>query len=149
PHDPVNDDSRGVFGYPPAFFASAGDFASATSIKLTPGQTFQASVTPVRRQYFSVKVKVLNAPAENAGGLQIRVAPLGHPGPGYSLGYNPNDGLIQGSLPEGSYSLLVASMGGNVLSGETNLTVSPGPPVLQTLTLAPASPLLVRIRNEY
>jgi len=34
-----------LYGYPPVYYASASDFAAASTIQLTAGQTFQADMS--------------------------------------------------------------------------------------------------------
>jgi len=44
---------------------------------------FVASISPVRRDYYAVKIKLANAAAQLP--IDIQVWPQGHPGPGYAL----------------------------------------------------------------
>jgi len=38
-------------------------------------------------------------------------------------GYNPGDGLIEGSLPDGTYTVQVTTYGPNAMAGMLNITV--------------------------
>jgi hypothetical protein len=59
--DPVTSNPRGqLFGYPPVYYPGASDFAKAAVIRLSAGETFQASLSPVRREYYPVKVGIAN-----------------------------------------------------------------------------------------
>ena len=44
-------------------------------------------------------------------GFQIEVWPQGHPGPGYSLGYNQDEQSIVGMLPDGNYTIHAKAFG--------------------------------------
>jgi hypothetical protein len=85
-NDPVTATPGGqLYGFPPVYYASAADFASASTIPLAAGQTFHADLSLVRQPYYPVKIPVAN---EDGGvyGLSVTVSPLGQRGPGYSLG---------------------------------------------------------------
>jgi hypothetical protein len=144
--DPETLDPQGqLLGYPPVYYPSAADFASAEGIRLIAGATFQADVSPVRREYFPVKVGVARA----EGGMQIEVWPVGHPGPGYALGYNATDGVLQGSLPGGVYTISAASYGPTRMSGVLNLTVNGGTATGSTLLLVPNPSVTATVREEF
>jgi hypothetical protein len=136
-----------LFGYPPVFFPGVSDFAAAGAIQLAAGATFQANVSPARRQYYPVKIPVAN-PA--LGQLtNIRVYPLGHPGPGYSLGYDSAEQLIQGSLPDGSYTLQAETQGQPGSAGILNFSVRGAPLDGPAFNLIPNASLLVNVREEF
>jgi hypothetical protein len=146
--DPLTFNPRGqLFGYPPAYYPAASDFATAAVIGLSPGETFQAKVSPSRREYYPVKLGVTNAPA----GLQvgIQVWPQGHVGPGYSLGYNVGDELIEGLLPDGTYTVQVATYGPNAMTGMLSITVSGAAISGPAVTLLPNSAFIVSVREEF
>ena len=145
--DPLTFDPRGtLFGYPPVYYPAAADFESAAVIQLKAGQTFSATLTPAKRQYYPVKLSVVNAAA--GMGVSISVEPQGHPGPGYSLGYNANASAISGSLPDGNYSVEVTQYGQNGSSGRLNFSVNGAPLQGPTLMLAPNNSIEVRLDDE-
>ena len=112
-----------LYGFPPVYYPSATDFASASTIQLTAGQTFQADLTLVRQPYYPVKIPVSNI-AEN-GGLNITVSRQGLRGPGYSLGFNRRSGTIEGQLPNEKYLIEAAANGpDSSTSGSVNITVA-------------------------
>jgi hypothetical protein len=112
-----------VYGFPPVYYPSATDFASASTIQLTAGQTLQADLTLVRQPYYPVKIPVANMGQE--GGLSITVSPQGLHGPGYSLGFNRRSGTIEGQLPNGKYLIEAATNGqDSSASGSVNITVA-------------------------
>ena len=114
-----------MYGFPPVFFPNGRDFAAAASIRLAAGATFQANLKLARREYYPVKIAVANAPA--GGYVSVEVFPAGHPGPGYALSYAPGEQEVRGFLPDGGYTLKLASQGEAGLSGSMNFTVRGGP----------------------
>ena len=135
-----------LFGYSPIFYPGTSDFSSASPIRLAVGATFQANISLVRREFHSVKIPVPNAPV--GGQMDIRVYPLGHPGPGYSLGYNSAEQLIQGMLPDGNYSILAGAAGQPGSTGILDFSVRGGPFQGPPLNLIPNTSLLVNVREE-
>ena len=135
------------FGYVPVFYPSAPDFSAARPIQLAAGATFQANVTPVRREYYSVKIPVGNEPAGQP--ISIHVYPLAHPGPGYSLGYNFTEELIEGMLPEGNYTLEADARGQPGSTGILNFSVAGAPYEGTPLSLIPNTSLTVKVTEEF
>jgi hypothetical protein len=146
--DPLTSNPRGQrYGYPPVYYPEAADFATAAVIRLSTGETFQASLSPSKREYYPVKVGLANN--EPGQSPQIEVWPQGNEGPGYSLGYDLRDGSIQGSLPHGTYTVHVATYGPNAMSGTSNITVAGGAVSQQVVTLSPSTSILVSVREEF
>src|SRR5229473_411673 len=146
--DPLTFNPRGqLFGYPPVYYPAAPDFATAAVIRLSPGETFQANVSPAKREYYPVKLGVTNAPAGLQVGIQIW--PQGRAGPGYSLGYNTGDGLIEGSLPDGAYTVQVTTYGPNAMAGMLNITVRGAALSGPAVTLLPNSSITVSVKEEF
>jgi hypothetical protein len=136
-----------LLGYPPVFYPGAPDFSAASPIELAAGTTFQANFSPTAREYYPVKISVGNAAAGQS--MNIIVYPLGHPGPGYSLGYNPAEQLIQGTLPDGNYTLQLNSQGQPGASGILNFSVRGAPLEGPTVNLIPNASLTVNVREEF
>ena len=135
------------FGYPPVFFPAAVDFASASPIDLAEGTTYQANLSPVRHGYYPVKIPIANGTA--AQPISVRVYPVGHAGPGYSLGYNSGEQLIQGMLPDGNYTLEALSQGQPGSTGFLNFSVGPGSSEGPVLNLVPNTALAVTVKEEF
>lgn len=136
-----------VFGYPPVYYPAAADFIGAAVIQLAAGETFQASLSPVKREYYPVKIGVTNG----AVGVQLEVEVWrqGHEGPGYSLGYNFRDGTIAGSLPNGNYTVQVVSRGTNSSMGIANISVNGGPLSGVMMTLVPSVAIILRVTEQF
>jgi len=146
--DPLTFNPRGqLFGYPPVYYPAAPDFATAAVVRLSPGETFDAKVSPAKREYYAVKLGLTNAPAVPQVGIQIW--PQGRAGPGYSLGYNPGDGLIEGSLPDGTYTVQVTTYGPNAMAGMLNITVRGAALSGPAVTLLPNSSITVSVKEEF
>jgi len=146
--DPVTSDPRTqLFGYPPVYYPAASDFAGGAIIRLAAGETFQASLSPSRREYYPVTLGIANGVA----GVQpeVQVWRQGHEGPGYSLGYDFRRGTIVGLLPNGAYTVQVVSAGTNSLAGVINVSVSGAPVSGAMVALSPSSSIAVSVIEEF
>jgi hypothetical protein len=146
--DPVTSNPRGPqFGYAPDYYPSATDFEGGALIHLTPGEVFQATLTPERKRYYNVKIAIANRPS--GWTPQVEVWRDGHPGPGFSLGYDEREGTVIGSLPDGNYVVNILGQSENATtSGATNLSVNGGP-ANGMATLVGGSILDVRLTEEF
>jgi hypothetical protein len=145
--DPLTAFPRGqLFGYPPLYYPNASDFATAAVIKLAPGETFQATMSPAKRAYYPVNLGLANP---LANGVAVTVWPEGHPGPGYSLGYNSHEAAIQGSLPDGTYTVQVRDYGLAMMAGSTTFTVRGAPVAGPAMTLLQGTSVTVNVREEF
>ena len=81
--------------------------------------------------------------------MGIRVYPLGSPGPGYSLAYNPGLQLIQGMLPDGNYTVQVESSGEHGSTGMVNFSVHGASVEGSALNLIPNGAITVNLREEF
>jgi hypothetical protein len=136
-----------LYGFPPVFYPNGSDFSAAAPIKLAAGATFQANLAVARREYYPVKIGVANALA----GVYpaVEVFPQGHAGPGYSLGYDPAEQVVLGTLPTGNYTLKVFAHGETGSSGSMNFSVRGGPLEGPVVSLYPNVSLSVNITREF
>src|SRR5882757_290393 len=140
-------DPRGqLYGYPPVYYPAAADFEDASSIHLNAGESFPVSLTPSRREYYPVKVNVMNAAL--GAGYNPTVGLQGHRGPGYSLGYDRNESTIQGMLPNGNYTVELFNFGENGATGKLNFSVNGAAVEGLSLTLVPSNSMEVRLNDE-
>jgi hypothetical protein len=136
-----------LFGFPPVYYPSASDFAAASTIELTAGQTFEADMSLVRQPYYPVKIPVANA--EPGRGMNITVLPQGERGPGYSLGYNGRT-QIEGMLPNGRYLVEAEMFGANSsASGTVNIVVAGGPVEGPGMVLAQSNSIPVNVKEDF
>jgi len=146
--DPQVFDPRGqLYGFPPVYFPNATDFAGAQTIQLAAGQIFQADITLVKHAYYPVKVAVANAPP--GSGINIVVSVQGHKGPGFSLGYNNREQMIEGLLPDGNYTLEASGFGPNAASGLLNISVKGAALEGPRMTLLPNGSIGVNVKEEF
>jgi hypothetical protein len=147
--DSVTFDPRGqLYGYPPIYFPNATDFAGAQTIQLAAGQVYQANITLVKHPYYPVKVALAHVPT-GVGGLSVVVSPMGHRGPGFALGYNNDDQAIEGSLPDGNYTLEASSYGPNAVSGLLNISVKGAALEGPRMSLVPNGSISVNVKEEF
>jgi hypothetical protein len=146
--DPLTFEPGGpMYGYPPAYFPHAVNFATAEAIELKAGMTFQAELTPVRQRYYSVELPVTNGPSE--GLSEVSVSMQGGKGPGYALGYDSRHQKISGSLPNGNYVIEAFSGGANPASGSVNIEVKGAAVQSPSLTLVPNGSVRVDAKLEF
>jgi hypothetical protein len=136
-----------IYGYPPAYFPHAMNFATAEAIQLKPGMTFQAELTPVRQRYYAVELPVTNGPSD--GLSEVSVSMQGGKGPGYALGYDSRHQKISGSLPNGNYVIEAFSEGANPASGSMNIEVKGAAVQGPSLTLVPNGTVRVNAKLEF
>jgi hypothetical protein len=146
--DPLTFEPGGpMYGYPPAYFPHAVNFATAEAIELKAGMTFQAELTPVRQRYYSVELPVTNGPSE--GLSEVSVSMQGGKGPGYALGYDSRHQRISGSLPNGNYVIEAFSEGANPASGSVNIEVKGAAVQSPGMTLVPNGSVRVNAKLEF
>jgi hypothetical protein len=136
-----------LFGYPPIYYQNTTDFSAASAIEVKAGETAQANLTVARREYHPVRIAVTNAPMGQR--MNLVVYPMGHHGPGWSLGFNPAENAIVGLLPDGNYTLEVDTSGEAPETGMLNFSVKGAALEGPVLNMIPNSPLNVNVREEF
>ena len=145
--DPLTFDPRGqLYGYPPVYYPSFNDFESSSVVRLAAGATVSVNLTPVRREYYPIKIGISNVP--QGAGFQIEAWPQGHRGPGYSLGYEQDEQSIVGMLPDGNYTIEANAYGPTISSGQMNISVKGGGVEGATLSLVPNGSIQVNVKQE-
>lgn len=143
--DPIAGVSGKMYGYPPVFYPGAADFASAPTIHLSAGQSFQADLPAVRQQYYRVNIPVAND--DLGSGMQVRVQ--AQAGPGFSLGYNPGTKRIEGFLPNGNYLVEGAVYGTAATSGTVNVKVNDAAVEGPAMTLVPDTSIRLDVKESF
>lgn len=136
-----------AYGFAPVYYPGVADFASAATIQLTAGQSYEADLSVARQPYYPVRVPLANR--ELNGGMKVTVSVQGHRGPEYSLGYNAGKQRIEGLLPNGNYLVEAATFGQNSASGAVNLAVAGGPAESAGLELMRNSSVHLRVAEEF
>ena len=148
--DPLTAIGNGpVYGFPPRFFAAASDFASADTISIRAGETVTANLAPERQRYYDVKIPVPQAAGSPPGDVSVTVRAQGHRGPGFELGYDPNQNAIRGSLPNGTYTIEANSGAPAAASWTANITVANGAVNAQPLTMTSNGSIEVNVRQDF
>jgi hypothetical protein len=79
----------------------------------------------------------------------VEVFLRGHPGPGYSLGYDPGEQVVRGTLPDGGYTLKLISNDEQGSSGSLNFAVRGAPVEGLVVSLYPNVSLSVNVTREF
>ena len=135
------------YGFPPKCFPGVPDFAGGATIQLAAGQKFQADIPLAREPYFPVNILVVNA--EKIQGMNVRVLADAHPGPGYSLGYNPGTHRIEGLLPSGHYLVEGHTYGPVEASGVVSIVVANAAAEQASMVLALGAQVPVNVREDF
>jgi len=143
--DPIARVPDRMFGYPPVFYPGAADFASAETIHVSAGESFEADLVAARQSYYRVNIPVSNG--DVSAGLNVTVR--SDAGPGYSLGYNPTTKRIEGFLPNGNFVVEATAFGPNVASGILNLKVDGSAAESAAMTLIPAGSIALDVKEQF
>jgi hypothetical protein len=136
-----------LFGYPPIYYPNTTDFSVASAIVVKAGETAQANLTVARREYYPVRIEVRNAPVPPA--MNLVVYPMGHHGPGWSLGFNPMEQTIEGLLPDGNFTVEADAFGEKQATGILNFTVKGRAMEGPVLNLIPNASVNVNVHEEF
>lgn len=134
------------YGFPPACFPGVPDFASGSTITLSMGQQSHADIRLARQAYYPVAIPVLNM---DPAGLNVKVSAQAHPGPGYSLGYNPGTHRIEGLLPNGTYKVQAFGFGPTPASGQVTFTISGREVNSPSMAVAPSGVIPIAVQEEF
>jgi hypothetical protein len=136
-----------LYGFPPVYYPGVADFAAASTIPLTAGQTFQADFSLLRQPYYPVRIPVTNA--ELNGGTPIVVLVHGQRGPGYSLGYNAGHKRIEGLLPNGNYLVGAETFGPHSSTGVVTIAVAGVPVEGPSMVLSSNHSIILHVKEEF
>jgi hypothetical protein len=136
-----------LFGYPPVYYPNTTDFSAAGDIAVKAGQTVQVNLSVTRHAYYPVRLGTQNAPLGQP--VTLTVWPMGHWGPGWSLGYNPAEQTIEGMLPSGNYTVEAYSRGEPGATGIANFSVKGAPVEGPGLMFVPNASIAITVRREY
>jgi hypothetical protein len=136
-----------LFGFPPVYYPNTTDFSAASPISVKAGEAAQANLTVTRRAYYPVRIPVANPPATPP--VNVKVYPVGHWGPGWSLGYDVQTRAIEGVLPNGNYTVEADTYGEARSTGIVNLSVAGGAAQGPAMILVPDATISLNVREEF
>ncbi|MGB9434539.1 MAG: hypothetical protein WBQ89_20010 [Candidatus Acidiferrum sp.] len=134
-----------LFGYPPIYYQNTTDFSAASAIVVKAGETAQVNLAVARRNYYPVQIGLGNEPK----GMNLVVYPMGHYGPGWSLGFNPAEQAIEGMLPDGNYTVEADALGEVQSTGILNFSVNGKALEGPLLNLIPNASVSINVREEF
>ena len=140
----ARNDEEPKVGYPPVGYPNGTNLTTAALVPVAAGETVEADMTLRAVPYFPVEIGVANAPGMGIG-VQVED---GDGGSGFALGYDQRKQSVAGSLPAGSYKLLLTTYGERPMMAQANLTVA-GPVKGGGLTLVPGASMRVEVREEF
>ena len=145
-YDPVtNIPGSQQYGYPPMYYPGVSDFAASSTIQLSPGQEAEADLSLTRQPYYAVKIPIATGDVPGYPNISVE----GQRGPGYSLGYNPNEHRVEGLLPNGNYVVEALTFGQNSRCGSVNLQVNGAPVEGPAMMLVPMVSVSLQVREEF
>ena len=114
-------------------------------LPLHSGEVAHADLHLHLATYYPITVPV--APLAPGSGVAVRVEGQDRT-PGFALGYNVGEGAVRGALPNGSYTLLLASYGAQPLFASVPIHVEGAAVKTAMVTLVPEPRIPVRVRRE-
>jgi len=146
--DPLTYDPRGqLYGYSPVYFPAANSFETGSTIQLSEGMTFNAELSPERREYYPVEISIANPPEGQP--VRVTVSREGQEDPGYSLRYNARTQKIVGTLPDGAYTVEASTPERPGQTGIAVINVRGGPLSGYALTLLPNPSVRLSATEEF
>jgi hypothetical protein len=136
-----------LYGYPPMYYTNTTNFSDASEIVVRAGETARLNMAVARKAYYPVHIPVRGVPGNNQ--MSVKVWPMGSRGPGWSLGYEPGDGAIEGLLPTGNYTVELNAGGPEGAWGSVNFAVKDAPLDGPVLTMAPSATVAINIHSEF
>ncbi len=132
--------------FPPEFLGDTPGIAGATVLHLRFGDNPQVDLHLHAANYYPVAIPVSGQPPNSA--VNVRVLDNGGMS-GFRLGYNMRTGSVEGSLPNGSYTLLLASYGQQQSSTLVPITIGNAPLVTGAVALAAGGTIAVHIHTQF
>ena len=132
--------------YPPIFLGNVNGLSEAHKLQLHNGETVQTELHLRAATYYPISVPV--SPSGSEGGLNVRV--LGSDGfNGFRLGFNARTEAVEGTLPNGAYTLLITHFGPTPFSSAVvPIQVAGRPLRTGPVALGPAASISVHVHPE-
>ena len=132
--------------FPPDFLGDTPGIAGATVLHLRFGDNPRVDLHLHPANYYPVAIPVSGQPLNSA--VNVRVLDNGGMA-GFRLAYNMRTGSVEGSLPNGSYTLLLASYGQQQSSTLVPITIANTPLVTGAVALAAGGSIPVHIHTQF
>jgi len=132
--------------YPPLFLGDVRDLAEAGKLQVHNGETLQADLHLQAALYYPVSVPLSLSGSE--AGVNVRVLDSGGFN-GFGLGFNARTQAVEGTLPNGAYTLLIMHFGPPpITSAVVPIQVAGGPLRTAPIALSPAASITVNVHME-
>ena len=150
--DPVQSQPANVIHneYPKTFYGNEKSLGSAVKLQLHYGETVRADLHMQAATYYPVTIPVLGLPASGAGNDVMSVQIMDE----FSLNddnlsYNAKRHAVEGSLPAGSYTLLLNRPGDQAVMAVVPVNVEGAVVRSKPVTLGPAASVAVQVRTDF
>ncbi len=131
--------------YPPVYYGDAPNLNSATKLTLHYGETARTEIHLHRTRFYPVTVVV----GGGAGaGVAVRVVGADRFS-SFGFAFDGRDRVIEGTLPDGDYTLVISSSGQPQSFARVPITVAGAPVRVGPVGLAPASRIEVHVHPEF
>ncbi len=131
--------------YPPMFLGDASGVSTAAKLEIHSGEAAHADLHLRLASYYPVTVPV-QVSAEGTG-VQVQLSDTEF-NPGYNLSFSARDGAVRGTLPNGTYTLLLSSNAPQPSFASVPLHVQGAPVQTSAVAFAPSPHIAVRVHAE-
>jgi hypothetical protein len=118
----------------------------ATPIHVPAGETVQADLNLHAEPYYGVTIPITNVPSRNGVNVEVKDR---RGSSGFSLGFNLQSQMIEGFLPNGTYSVRVTFFGPVPSTGIGRIDVAGGPIQGSRISLTSGGIIPVIVREDY
>ncbi len=134
--------------FPPDFAGDTSTLDSATRLHLHFGDATHVELHLHAATYYPVILPVTGSPM----GISVRVGGAGAGAggfDGFALGYNSRNHNVEGSLPDGEYTVLLSQYGDHPGFAVLPIHIADAPFQGSTVALAPGRPIPVRVEQQF
>jgi hypothetical protein len=136
--------------YPPDFVGDTMSFDAATKLHLHSGDAPHVQLHLRAAKYYPVTIPV----AGSTAGVAVRVSGAMVPGGssnlyGFTLGYNNRDHAVEGSLPDGDYTLILSQHNGDASFAVLPVHIEGAPFVSAPVAMVAGKSIPVRVDKEF
>jgi len=134
--------------YPPTFYGDVRSLAGSTKLRVHYGDVARTEIHLHLTTYYPITVPV--TPLSDNIGVTTRLTGMGYTGSS-PLRYSREKSAVEGSLPSGDYTLLLATAGGGPQQSYATLPIHVESSPVRTgdITLTPPATIQVRVHTEF